>query len=668
MAKDSDILKEAREAFELAAERESDNRTDALDDIRFARLEEQWPDAIRKARELDGRPCLTVNKLPAFIRQVVNDARQNRPAIKVLPQDSNADPHTADVISGLIRNIEASSDADVAYDTAVDAAVSSGFGYWRINLAYACDDSFEQDIVFERVGNQFSVYGDPYSTAADSSDWNTAFIVTRLAKDEFERKYKGAEPVDWEAEGYTGLNDPWFDDEQVMVAEYWKREEVAKEIVALSNGEVIGADELAANIDLFSAAGIEVVGKPRTVKSHKVTQYVLTGAEVLETVEWAGKYIPIVPVYGDEINVEGKRHFRSLIRSAKDPQRMFNYWRTTATELVALAPKAPFIGPKGAFETDAAKWQTANTATHAYIEYDGALPPQRQPFSGIPAGALQEALNASDDMKAIVGIYDPSLGARSNETSGVAINARQREGDVSTFHFLDNLTRAIRHGGRIILDLIQKVYTTDRIIRVLGAEGDVDSVPLGQPVPLKGPDGQPMADEQGQAIMHVYDLTAGKYDLTVSAGPSYTTRREEAANQMIEFVRAFPPAAQVMGDMLAKNLDWPGAEEIGERLKRLIPPQVTEGGDPQQAAMAQEQQAMQAQQAQQDHGLAVAKTEGDMQAKQAELALKQQQMLIDAEIRREELAIDAIRARTEAALAQHQIEQPAKLPDSANAA
>jgi hypothetical protein len=315
---------------------------------------------------------------------VVNDARQNKPEIKVRPEDSAADPLTAEIMTGLIRNIERSSDADTAYDIALDSAVTGGFGYFRINTEYACDNGFDQDVVIQAVPNPFAVYGDPFSQRWDSADWNSAFVVDLIAAEVFRRRFKGAEEVDWESAGYAGLPGPWFDDDQVMVAEYWTREEVVRRIVALSNGEVVGLDVYEAQKDLFDHIGAAVVGMPRPVRSYKVTQRLLTGAEVLETVEWAGSYIPIVPVYGDEVNVEGKRHFRSLVRDAKDPQRMVNYWRSTATELVALAPKAPFIGPKGAFATDAVKWGTANTTTHAYIEYDGPVPPQLQAAAPAP--------------------------------------------------------------------------------------------------------------------------------------------------------------------------------------------------------------------------------------------------------------------------------------------
>jgi len=595
---DDQILLDAKEAFKLASETESDNRHEALDDIRFARLAEQWPDAAKRQRELELRPCLTINRMPAFLRQVLNDARQNRPSISCHPVDDKADVETAKIINGLIRNIEYTSNADVAYDTALDFAVTGGFGYWRVKLDYAHDDTFDVDILVDRVSNPFSIYGDPHSTSADSSDWNSAFVVDKLTRDEFKRKYKGAEEVSWDEIGYGNLKAPWIDGEQILVAEWWQRTEESRSIVLLSDGSVIDEKLYKERKDLFDAIGITVTNS-RDTKSWKVTQHILTGAEVLETNDWAGRYIPIVPVYGDEVNVEGKRYFRSMVRDAKDAQRMYNYWRTTSTEMIALAPKTPFIGPKGAFNTDIQKWATANVSSHPFIEYDGQIPPQRQPFAGPPAGALQEALNASDDMKAVMGIYDASLGNASNETSGRAILARQREGDIGTFHFIDNLSRAIRHTGRILIDLIPSVYTGQRMIRILGPEGD-DPQNIKLNTLLSGPDGS----------QRIYDLSTGKYDLTVETGPSFTTRREEAATQMIELIRANPQVAPLIGDLLAKNLDWPGADEIAERLKTMLPPQL-QGQNPQmqqaQQAIEQLKAALQ-QQAQQVTSLKMDKT------------------------------------------------------------
>lgn len=574
---DKDILADAREAFDQAVEAESDNREGFIDDIRFARLEEQWPDKVKEDRQRKGKPCLTLSKMNSFIRQVVNDARQNKPSIKVHPQDSNADPETAEIIDGLIRNIEYTSSADVAYDTAIENAVSGGFGYFRVGLDHSHDDSFDMDITINRVPDPLTIYGDPMSTAADSSDWNSAFVVEYKPTEKFEQQYKGAEKVNWEQD-YGPLGEPWFRDSAVMIAEWWTREEVTREILLMSDGSVLDEARLKECQDYLMLQGITVI-KSRPAKTFKVTQRIMTGAEVLEENSWPGKLIPIVPVYGDEVWVDGKRYLRSLIRSAKDAQRNFNFWRTTTTEMVAKAPKVPYIGKKGAFKTDAQKWQTANTEDHPYIEYDGELMPQRQPFASVPAGALQEALNASDDMKAIMGIYDASLGARSNETSGRAIRERKMEGDVSTFHFMDNRNRAIAHLGRVIIDLIPHVYPKDRVIRVLGQDGTPSQVPLGKPVPV--------TNENGEQIgTRIYDLGLGKYDLTVKAGPSYTTRREEAAEEMTNLIRAFPQAAAVVGPHLAKNLDWPGADEIAKDLEKLspvnqqqqgLPPEVQQG-------------------------------------------------------------------------------------------
>lgn len=611
-----DILKEAMDEFKAAEEAESENRKLSLEDVRFARLNEHWPDKVRKQRELEGRPCLTIPKLPAFIRQVVNDARQNKPAIKTHPVDDKADVKTAEIYNGLIRNIEYISDADVAYDTGVECAVDRGVGYWRVDIDYANDDTFDLDILIKRIANPFAVYRDPSSTSADSSDWNTAFFVDKMTKAAFKRSYPGAKKVDWKMD-FAGVDSAWIDEDSVMVADWWRREEVQKTIVLLSDGSVMDADRLEKIRDLLEPTGLSVKSE-RQVRSFKVRRYKLTGAEVISEDKWPGKYIPIIPVYGDDFDIEGKRYLRSLIHNAKDAQTMFNYWRTTSTELVALAPRVPFLGPKGAFKTDAAKWQTINTVSHGYVEFDvvpnapnGGMPMRQSLDSGVAAGALQEALNASDDMKAIVGLYDASLGARSNETSGKAIIARQKEGDVSTFHFIDNLTRAIRHTGRVIIDLIPHIYDSPRIVRVLGEDGSQTPTPINQEVPVKdedgnpvmepaiGPDGQPqmqpVTDEMGQPVMdqdtgqpqmkpvmkpktEIYDLTAGKYDLVVSSGPSYTTRREEAATQMGNLIQAFPQAAPVVGPEMAKNLDWPGADEIAKKLEAMtsgqVPPQI----------------------------------------------------------------------------------------------
>ena len=593
MATDNDILKEALEQWQIAEDAESENRTAALDDKRFAKLGEQWPESIKKQREEEQRPCLTINRMPQFLKQVINDQRMNKPSIVVRPVDDQGDQGTAEILQGLIRNIEVSSNAEKAYDIAFDDAVTMGFGYFRIVTEYASDTAFEQDIKIKPVDNAFTVSLDP----TDLFNPQFGFVTEMVKRDVFRKKY-GFDPKPV-ASGKTGeAMEGWYDGDLVRVAEYWRIDHDEKKLLLLSNGATVYADQF--DQAFADQLGLKV-SRERKVLCPKVSQRIMTGQEFAGDADaWAGKWIPIIPVLGEEINIEGKRYLMGLIRHAKDPQRMFNFWRTASTELVALAPKAPFIGPTGAFDTDADKWANANIKSHAFLQFDiteaGAIPPQRQPFSGVPAGALQEALNASDDMKSVMGLYDASLGAKSNETSGIAIATRQREGDVSTFNFVDNLSRSLQHAGRILVDLIPKIYDAARVVRILGPDEQPQVVKINQM----------FMDESGRAKN--YDLSTGKYDVVVKVGPSFSTQREEVSNSMIEFMRAYPAAAPVLGDLLAKNLDWPEADKIAQRLQALLPAPA-QGQNPQVMQMQQQLQALgqKLQQVQEDKQLEVRK-------------------------------------------------------------
>lgn len=641
------IHAEALELFDLCNSTDSENRELARDDIRFVKKREQWPEQVRRQREEEGRPCLVIDQLGSVVRQVVNDARLNKPSIKVKPVDSKADPKTAEILGGLIRNIEYASNADVAYDTAIDYAVTSGRGYFRISAQYASDDTFDQDLIIERISDPMSVFGDPYSTEADSSDWNVAFVVDTISEDEYEKRFRGKEVVSWDA--LCALNNDWFDGERATIAEYWRREEVESYAVMLSTGEVVQADEMPElqsvyqeglpQLDPVTGDAVGWIQEPiivmavRPIKSHKVTQYILSGKEILETVEWPGKYIPIVPVYGDDFVYDGKRWFSSLIRPAKDAQRMSNYWESTNTELVALQPKTPYIGPESAFQgEDAHKWETANSESWSYIGYKGSVPPQRQPLPSISSGALQMRLNAVDAIKQITGVYDASLGARSNETSGRAIMARQREGDVSTFHYIDNLARSIRHAGRIIIDLIPHFYSSERVIRILNPEGEPESVQVGSSEAAMV--AQREAVETQQEVQQIYALGVGKYDVAVDSGPSFTTQREEFNAFVTELMRAMPQYADLLGPLALQSFDAPGVDKLMEEIER--------------------RQQMAAQQASQP--------DPEQQAKMAEQALKAREAQEKAALEREKLALDWYRAETDRIKAAQDAMQPRPAP------
>ena len=627
-----DIIKQALETFAQCEARERDNRLQFIADIEFAKIGKQWPDEA--LRERAGRPSITVNKLLPVIRQVVNDARQNKPSISVRPVDDKADVETAEIMGGLIRNIEASSNADIAYDRAVENAVAGGFGYIRVAIDYSYNDSFDQDIIIKDVANPLAVYGDPDSLSADGSDWNVAYYCDTLTRDEFEKKYPGAD-----MESFAGTDYPaeWLDGDTVTVAEYWLRAQVEKRVLLMPDGMVIGAEDYEAQRDLFEALGMMPVAE-RMVQSHKVTQHIINGREVLDTNEWAGCYIPIVPVYGDETTLKNERTFRSLIYPARGAQERYNYWISAMTEMAMLSPKIPYIGPEGSFDADPEKWANINRGDVPFIEYSGPQMPQRQPGPQMQPAMMQEARAAADDIKATTGIYDASLGQRSNETSGVAIRERQREGDVSTFHFLDNLTRAIRQTGKIVVDLIPKVYTADRIVRVLGIDGKSEQVPLGQPV----------QDKNG--ISRVYDLTTGKYDVVVKAGPNYTTQREETRAELVELIRGIPQAGPALLPMYLRASDWPGADEAADKIEGKQPGQDQGGVNPQVQAQLQQMQQI-IQQGQQQ----LAALTQENAALKADRQIEQQKVMVDAEkvnVDRMKAQSDGIRAQAEMAQVQ----------------
>ncbi len=373
----------------------------------------------------------------------------------------------------------------------------------------------------------------------------------------------------------------------MQVAEYWYVETQKRRLMALSNGAVAYDDELDRRI--LEQMGVEIVDE-REVHVRQVRCAVINGVEVLEEYDWPGRWIPIVPVLGKEMIVDGRRRLLSLVRFARDPQQLYNFYKTAQAEAVMLAPKAPFIGAEGQFEGHEEQWRTANLVNYAYLEYKPVTlngqpvgPPQRNnyepPIQALSVGALQ----AADDIKATTGIFDPSLGAVSNETSGRAILARQEQANTSNFHFDDNLQRALRHTGRILIDLIPKIYDTPRWVRIIGEDEAQRVVQVNALY----------HDEHGRPRR--YDLSAGKYDVTVTTGPSYLTRRQEAFAMLIELARAYPQLLQLAGDIVFRNSDVPGADELAERLKRTLPPELaSDGGGGEQAIQPAVQARLQA--------------------------------------------------------------------------
>lgn len=564
---DEAVLAEAIARFAMVSEAETSIRSLALEDLKF-RKGEQWPAEVENERVRDGRPCLVINKIPQFINQITNDQRQNRPSIKVHPIDDHADVETAKIIQGLVRHIEYNSNADVAYDTAFESAVIGGRGFFRIITQYSDPNSFEQEILIKRIRNPFSVFFDPHSQEPDGSDATFAIIVEDFSKDEFKAKYPKSKLTvsnDWSNIGNTAPG--WFGEDSIRVAEYLVKRFEEKELVLLSNGETLLASELPNPLP----DGI-AVAKTRTTLVPVVKWYKFNGTEILESTDWLGTYIPIIPVYGAELDIDGERTLEGVVRNAKDPARMYNYWASAETETIALAPRAPFIVAEGQIENYEGDWASANRKNHSVLKYkptslngQPVSPPQRNAFEPAVQAITNARMLASDDLKATTGIYDSALGARSNETSGVAIRSRNVQAQTSNFHFIDNLTRSLRQAGRIMIELLPKIYDTARTARIVGDNGEQRVVKLNQPF-----------EENGKEV--IYQVDAGKYDVTVDVGPSFATKRQEAVNSMLEVTRAYPQLAQFAGDLLVKNMDWPGAQEFADRIKKTLPPNLIDDG------------------------------------------------------------------------------------------
>lgn len=575
---DDAIIAECKQYMQVSIHADGVNRSNGLEALAFV-AGDQWDPAARAQRQLSGRPCLTVNKIPTYLHQVTNDQRQNVPSIKVHPVDNGADVETAEVLQGLIRHMEYASNADAAYDTAVNSAAAIGYGYFRLVTEYCDETSFDQDIVFKRIRNAFTVYFDPASTEPDGSDQTKCALSTKMARTEFKRLYPKAKASDDSL--VAGLGDQaawWLDENTVRVTEYYRVSMKTATLVQLSNGETGWKDEL----DQAAAAAVGItISRERESAKRTVEWFKLTATDVLERAEIKCKWIPVFPVWGDEVDLDGKVIRSGLVKHAMDPARMYNVWMTAATEEVALRPKAKYVMAEGQEEGHEDEWAAANNSASPYITYKPvslggmlAPAPQRQPLADVPAGMLTMAQHASDDIKATTGIFDASLGARGNETSGKAIIARQREGDVANFHYTDNLMRTLRHVGRCIVNMIPSYYDAERVVRIMGEDQTVKSAEINKPLP------QPVKDKRTGAIKTVLnDMTVGKYDVTISSGPQYSTLRQEAAQAMVEFGQSWPKLMDIAGDKVVKAMDWPGADEIAERIKKTIPPELTEGED-----------------------------------------------------------------------------------------
>lgn len=632
-------IEDAKQFLRLCNEADSTNRSEALEDLKFA-AGDQWPVEIQNSRTLEARPCLTINKIDPYVRQVTNNIRQQRPRIKCHGMNTQSDEKLAQIITGITRHIEVQSDADQAYDHAVDFAVRMGWGYWRIITDYVKDDSFDQEIFIKQITNPFTVYFDPNSVMPDGSDAEKCLITEVISKDVFRKMYPNADDGGFYQRGTGDSDAEWVMREDIRIAEYFYTKRIKTKLYLLADGSKVYKDD-------FKGDESEIVGERETIKK-EIHWCKLTGMEILEEGIWAGKYIPVVPVYGQQLIVENKRKKFGLVRMAKDPQRMYNFWTTSFTESVALAPKAKWMMAEGQDEGHETEWANANVQAYPLLRYKqrdiegkDAPPPQRLQPEPPPDGIITALGSVNQDLMAVLGIYDPSQLNQGN-ISGKAINGQQQQADMSNFHFYDNLTRSIRWTGKIILDLIPKIYDSERVLRIIGEDGKPDLITINQKT----------TDEIGvERVLN--DVTIGEYDVVMETGPGFNSKRQEAVASMMPLLSQNEALFQMAGDLVFRNMDFPGADIIADRLaasnplaqideKSDIPPQVQMQLAQSQKTIEELTQQLQALQADMKFGMSVTqvKEEGSTKRKLMEVTAKAHDTETVADQRREDSVLD----------------------------
>lgn len=690
---DEEILALARRRFQTSYNAEAILRQEMVQDQRFYGGY-QWPDQIKADRTNDKRPILTINRLPQFVKQITNPQRQSRPAIQINPVGDGADPDTAEVIQGIIRHIENTSHAEVAYDEAYEDAVISGRGWFRILTEYIDDGTFDQEIVVRRVPNPLSVYPDPASAELDYSDGRFLFVVEDIPKDEYKDLYGDASMASLDSfVGIGNRQQDWFPEGRIRIAEYFYVTHEERELCLIempppdlpisTDGPPAGGAPMPpgtppapppAPMGAGAPGGMPGAGGPpqgapappptpppppaepiqltvpkafvpdgatilrtRTVQARVVNWVKMNAAEILERRTWPGSWIPVVPILGDEIMIDGQKTLVGIVRFARDPQRMYNYWVTHLTEMIALAPRVPFVGAEGQFKGHEPEWKLANIKNLPYLEYvpvslDGKpVPaPARQQFEPPIQAASVATKQADNDLKSVIGLYDASLGERGPDQSGKAILARQKQGETANVNFIDNFGRALWHAARIYLDLIPKVFDTERVIHIMGADDQRSEVTINATFVEYG-------------LQKIFDVRVGRYNVTMSVGPSYQGRRQEAVASMLQLVQGAPDLIPIIGDLMVGEMDWPVARQIAERLKKMLPPQLQDDDQselpPQAQAIIGQLKAQMAQMAQQlqQAGIVIqtkqVETQGKTQIAQMQIAAKHDDAAKDREVK-----------------------------------
>lgn len=593
---DEELLREAKERFQSAKDWEGEFKTLFTADLKFVRADSdngyQWPDNLRTARQDDKKPCLTINKTRQQCLMIINDIKESLPAIKIRAVGGEASYDSAQVYEGMARHIQYQSNAADAYKTATEFQVWTGIGYWRVVTEYADDESFDQEIFIRRIRNPQSVTLDPNIKETDGSDAKWGFIHDDVPRDDFERKYPNYKGK--VSNGQFADSDDWCNKDTIRVAEYYYTEYKKDELIAMPVPDGVGGVQITTirksvlmeqNPDLAKVVLADKGIQRRPIETPSIKWCKIAGDAIVERSDWVGTTIPIVRIVGEECIIDGKLDRKGHVRNIKDPQRMYNYWSSSAVEHVALQNKVPYLADDRAIEGYESIWETANTENHAYLPYRSAdqngspiPPPIRAEAPAMSAGYMQGMQVAAEEMKMVSGQNDALMGAPSNEIAGVAIKRRAKQGETATSHFRDGLATGIRYTGKILIDIIPKVYDTPRVIRILAEDGSDDTVQID---PTQA---QPMVEKEkpgGEGVERIFNPGAGKYEVIADTGPSYATKREEAFAAMSDLAAQNPSFLGLAGDLYMLSADFPLADELAERFKRSIPANILgEGPSP----------------------------------------------------------------------------------------
>lgn len=566
----NDLLKLHRDAmsqFDDITEAEKDQRSQGIEDIQFSQVAgHQWDERAAEVRK--NRPRYEINKVALPVAQLVGDQRQSDIGIKVRPFGNGADQKIATTYQGLIRNIQNASRFRNARDIAFKEMATGGYGAWRIVTEFADKESFDfdQDIKIKTIRSALSsVYFDETAVDENKRDARWCYVVDEIPIATFRRLYPNAAVSAIDDQAHKTYHRGWVTETTIRIAEYWRRIPTRKRLLQLSDGRVVEFEQVKDVLDELAAQDPPVtVLREKSVKSHQVLFYKISGAEVLEgPKKWAGKFIPVVPLYGFNHWMDGKHYYRGMVRFAKDAQRVYNYITSARVEAGALAPIDPYWATTAqamGHETEWARINVSNKPIQFYEEDPKSPgPPKRTGSPAIQSELITQTQQADADIQATTGRFAPSLGDNPANQSGRAIIAQQRQGDVGTFELLDSLSKAVEYTAEILIDLIPKTYDGERQIRVIADDGKTDIVTINQTI---------LDKESGETKL-VNDLTVGKYDVAVDVGPSFVTKRAETLEFLQGIMQAVPNISQFILDLVMKNLDFPDAPELEKRMRRF---------------------------------------------------------------------------------------------------